>query len=131
MAFGGNSLWMGANAAPNGIFQTDLQSNTVSHRQNPLGPPENGGGCHGVMYHGGKLYLAALRLRGILRIDAATWQPEMLVPCAYPRIHDLPWDDGTIWMVVGDSNTHTSVPGLAQYDAISGQLIAIAGFAEG
>src|SRR5436309_326171 len=66
MGFGGGYIWMAANAAPQGVFQTDLNSKTISHRQIPLGPRENGGGCHGVEYANGKLWIAALRLRGIL-----------------------------------------------------------------
>src|SRR5712691_850837 len=50
MGVGGGYVWMGANAAPNGIFQTDMNSKTISHRQVPLG----GGGCHGVEYVDGK-----------------------------------------------------------------------------
>src|SRR6266851_3090512 len=81
MAVGGGYIWMGANAAPNGIFQTDMSSKTISHRQIPLG----GGGCHGVEYVDGKLWIAALRLRGILRVDSKTWQPEFLIPYNVPR----------------------------------------------
>jgi hypothetical protein len=44
MGVGGGYIWMGANAAPNGIFQTDMSGKTIAHRQIPLG----GGGCHGV-----------------------------------------------------------------------------------
>jgi len=51
MGIGGGYIWMGANAAPNGIFQTDMSAKTISHRQIPLG----GGGCHGVEYVNGKL----------------------------------------------------------------------------
>lgn len=131
MAFGGGHLWMGANAPPNGIFQTDMQGRTVSHRQIPLGPPANGGGCHGVMHHDGKLYLAALRLRGILRVDMLSWQPEFLIACSFPRMHDLAWDNGSIWMIVGDSNTDDSAPALARYDAATGRLIETATFAPG
>ena len=131
MAFGSDYLWMGANAAPNGIFQTDLDGATISHRQIPLGPADNGGGCHGVMYRDGKLYIAALRLRGILRVDAISWQPELLIPCSYPRMHDLAWDNGTIWMVIGQSNTDDSAPGLARYDALSGKLLETAEFIAG
>src|SRR5216684_1989737 len=76
MGVGDGYIWMGANAAPNGIFQTDMHSRTIAHRQIPLG----GGGCHGVEYGGGKLWIAALRLRGILRVDAKTWEPEFLIP---------------------------------------------------
>lgn len=132
MAFGDGYLWMGANAAPNGIFQTDMDGRTVSHRQIPLGPPENGGGCHGVMHRDGKLYITALRLRGILRVDAATWEPEMLIPCTSPRLHDLAWDNGSIWIVTGTSNTEPNFKsGLARYDAASGKLMETAEFIEG
>src|SRR5262247_1598454 len=65
MGVGGGFIWMGANAAPQGIFQTDMNGKTISHRQIPLG----GGGCHGVEYVNGKLFIAGLRLRGILRVD--------------------------------------------------------------
>src|SRR5947208_1437452 len=50
MGYGDGYIWMGANAAPQGIFQTDLSSKTVSYRQIPLGPDNNGGGCHGLEY---------------------------------------------------------------------------------
>src|SRR5438270_54778 len=35
MAIGEGFVWMGANAAPQGIFQTDMTSKTISHRQIP------------------------------------------------------------------------------------------------
>src|SRR5947207_10587056 len=76
MAVGGGYIWMGANAAPNGIFQTDMNAKTIAHRQIPLG----GGGCQGAEYVDGKLSAAALRLRGILRVDAKTWEHELLIP---------------------------------------------------
>src|SRR5215813_13662071 len=69
MAVGGGYVWMCANAAPEGVFQVDMNSKQVSHRQIPLGPADNGGGCHGGMWHDGKLWIAALRLRGLLRVD--------------------------------------------------------------
>src|ERR1700704_6671598 len=50
MGCGDGYIWMAANAAPEGIFQTDMSSKTISHRQIPLGPADNGGGCHGVEY---------------------------------------------------------------------------------
>ena len=37
MGVGDGYIWMVANAAPNGVFQTDMNSRTVSHRQIPLG----------------------------------------------------------------------------------------------
>src|SRR5579862_6534510 len=48
MAVGGGYVWMCANAAPEGVFQVDMNSKEVSHRQIPLGPADNGGGCHGL-----------------------------------------------------------------------------------
>src|SRR5207248_4638672 len=42
MGIGGGFIWMGANAAPNGIFQTDMKSKTIAHRQIPLGGGEIG-----------------------------------------------------------------------------------------
>ena len=111
-----------ANAAPNGIFQTDMSAKTVSHRQIPLG----GGGCHGVEYVNGKLWIAALRLRGILRVDAKTWEPEFLIPYAVPRAHGVAWDHGAIWMVTGDEQG----AGLIKYDAESGRVLETVRLAE-
>lgn len=126
LAFGDGCIWMAANAAPQGIFQTDLSSKTVSHRQIPLGPGENGGGCHGVEYVNGKLWIAALRLRGILRIDARTWQPEFLIPYHVPRAHGVAWDNGAIWMVTGDE----AGAGLVKYDTATARVLDTARFAE-
>src|SRR5260370_12935058 len=36
MGVGGGFIWMGANAAPNGIFQTDIDAQTISQRPSPL-----------------------------------------------------------------------------------------------
>ena len=122
MGVGGGFIWMAANAAPNGIFQTDMSSKTISHRQIPLG----GGGCHGVEYVNGKLWIAALRLRGILRVDAKTWEPEFLIPYAVPRAHGVAWDNGAIWMVTGDEQG----AGLIKYDAESGRVLETVRLAE-
>jgi hypothetical protein len=113
MGVGGGYIWMGANAAPNGIFQTDMNGKTISHRQIPLG----GGGCHGVEYVDGKLYIAALRLRGILRVDPKTWTPEFLIPYSVPRAHGTAFHDGAIWMVTGNEQG----AGLIKYDAETGR----------
>src|SRR5579863_992639 len=101
IAFGDGYIWMAANSASTeGIFQTDMNSRTVRHLQIPLGG-EDGGGCHGLEYQNGKLWIAALRLRGILRVDAKTWEPEFLIPYAVPRAHGIAWDNGAIWLVTG------------------------------
>jgi len=64
-AFGDGHVWMGANGGQEGIYEVDMNSTLVSHRQIPLGPADNGGGCHGLMWHDGKLWIVANRLRGI------------------------------------------------------------------
>jgi hypothetical protein len=126
MAFGGGYVWMAANAEPFGVFQTDLNSRTISHRQIPLGPPENGGGCHGLEYDEGKLWIAALRLRGILRVDAKTWQPELLIPYSVPRAHAIAQHGDALWLVTGTERG----AGLIKYDAATGRLLEIAEFSE-
>jgi hypothetical protein len=126
MGLGDGYIWMAANAAPQGIFQTDMNSKTISHRQIPLGPSDNGGGCHGVEYVNGKLWIAALRLRGILRVDAKTWQPELLIPYSVPRAHGVAFDKGAIWMVTGTERG----AGLIKYDAETGRTLEVAEFAE-
>src|SRR6266853_72125 len=44
MAVGGGYVWMCANAPPEGVFQVDMNSKLISHRQIPLGPANDGGG---------------------------------------------------------------------------------------
>ena len=60
LAVGGGYIWMCANTAPQGIFQVDMNSKLVSHRQIPLGPANDGGGCHGAFWHEGKLWICLL-----------------------------------------------------------------------
>jgi streptogramin lyase len=100
IAYGNGSVWMCANAAPFGIFQIDTKSGTVKRHDIPLG----GGGRHGAVFAEGKLWLAALRLRGVLRVDPQTWEPEYLIPCSVPRAHRIAWDNGMIWMVTGEQD---------------------------
>jgi hypothetical protein len=130
IAFGGGYVWMAANAAPEGIFQVDAATGAVvSHRQIPLGPADNGGGCHGCEYVDGKLWIAALRLRGILRVDAKTWEPEFLIPYTAPRAHGMAYNkaDHSIWMVTGAQD---GTAGLIQFDATTGRTLSTAVFAK-
>jgi hypothetical protein len=49
MAYGNGCVWMMANQEPEGVFQVDMDSKEVSHRQIPLGlPGRDGGGSHGA-----------------------------------------------------------------------------------
>lgn len=137
MAYGNDCIWMVANAPPEGVFQVDMNSRLVSHRQIPLGQPNDGGGCHGAMWQDGKLWIAALRLRGILRVDPATWQPEFMIPFYQApdrnRYHATAWDNGAIWQVVGnDCKSYADYrPALAKYDAATGKVLEIVDFLPG
>jgi len=137
MAFGGDCIWMVANAPPEGVFQVDMNSRLVSHRQIPLGPPNDGGGCHGAMWQDGKLWISSLRLRGNLRVDPTTWQPEFMIPFyeapGRNRYHAIAWDNGTIWQVIGnDSHSYAEYrPGLVRYEASTGKVLETVDFVPG
>src|SRR5882762_8240552 len=76
MAYGDGCVWMLANQEPEGCFQVDMNSKEISHRQIPLAlPGQNGGGAHGAQWHNGKLWIAALRPKLLLRVDPKTWVP--------------------------------------------------------
>jgi hypothetical protein len=132
IAWDGQTIWMGCNGGPQGFFQTALDGSVVSHRQIPLGPADNGGGCHGALWQGGKLWIVSNRLRGIIRVDPESWQPEYMIPISTARWHDIAWDDGSIWMVTGTSNRIAeNHPGLARFDAATGRLLETASFVPG
>ena len=137
LAYGNGCVWVGANQDPFGIFQVDMDSTQISHRQIPLSPGPNGGGCHGVKWHEGKLWIAALRLGGILRVDPVSWVPEVLIRVQSderPRLHDVAFDDeGNIWVVTGTNSAGyaESQAGLNKYDGRNGQLLATVDFAPG
>jgi hypothetical protein len=145
-AFGNGHVWMGANGGDEGIYEVDLDGRQVSHRQIPLGRADNGGGCHGLMFHAGKLWIVANRLKGILRVDPASWTPEFMIPITTDRWHGIAWTDdvpgGAIWMVTGSSDVdryvmengklhHTTTSGLVKYSATTGELLETAEFLEG
>ena len=137
MAYGGGCVWMGANADPYGIFQVDMNNKLLSHRQIPLSIDGSGSGCHGVKWHNGKLWIAALRLGGILRVDPKTWVPEVLIRASSeekPRLHDVAFDnEGNIWVVTGNNSTSygEGKAGLNKYDGKTGQLLMMVDFAPG
>src|ERR1700722_4463044 len=134
MAVGGGYVWMCANAPPEGIFQVDMNSKQVSHRQIPLGPAENGGGCHGGMWLDEKLWIASLRLRGIIRVDPVSWQPEFVIPFSQspekPRYHAIAWDNGAIWQIIGnDCKRYADYqPALVKYDPATGKVLETVDF---
>jgi hypothetical protein len=137
LAYGDGCVWMGANAEPFGIFQVDMNARQVSHRQIPLSIDGRGGGTHGVKWHNGKLWIAALRLGGILRVDPQSWVPEVLIRVSSqerPRLHDMAFDnEGNIWVVTGNNSSSYAEgsAGLNKYDAKTGQLLMTVEFAPG
>ena len=134
MAVGGGYVWMIANAPPQGVFQVDMNSKLISHRQIPLGPANDGGGSHGGQWDNGKLWIASLRLRGNLRVDPKTWEPEFLIPFYQApdrvRYHDITLDNGSMWQIVGnDSKSYRDFrPGLVRYDAATGKVLETVDF---
>jgi sugar lactone lactonase YvrE len=139
MAYGNGCVWMMANQDPFGCFQVDMNGKQISHRQIPLAMPgQNGGGSHGAQWRDGKLWIAALRPKLLIRVDPKTWAPEVAISAVTtpdkPRTHDLTFDaNGDIWLVVGSdsSNYKESKPGLVKYDGKTGQLIGTYDFVPG
>ncbi len=138
MAVGGGFVWMIANAPPQGVFQVDMNSKLVSHRQIPLGPPgSDGGGSHGGTWHDGKLWISSLRLRGNLRVDPKTFQPEYMIPFYQApdrvRYHDITIDNGSMWQVVGNDCKRWADyrPALARYDLATGRVVEVVDFVPG
>jgi hypothetical protein len=72
--------------------------------------------------------MTAVRMNGILRVDPESFAPEFYIPVNYPRSHGIAWDNGAIWIVVGNSSGANEKPedyrgGLAKYDATTGRLL--------
>ena len=137
MAVGGGHVWMVANAPPQGVFQVDMNSKVISHRQIPLGGVD-GGGCHGALWQDGKLWISSLRLRGNIRVDPQTWQPEFMIPFYqdFPdrvRYHGIAWDNGSMWQVVGNDSKSfkEGKPGLVRYDGATGRVVETVDFVPG
>jgi hypothetical protein len=139
MAYGNGCVWMMANQEPEGVFQVDMNSKEISHRQIPLGlPGQDGGGSHGAQWHEGKLWIVANRPRLLLRVDPKSWAPEVAIPihapADKPRWHDMTFDaDGNIWQVTGnDSKSYKEgQPGLVEYDGKTGAVMATYDFQAG
>jgi len=135
MAVGDGFVWMIANAPPQGVFQVDMNSKLISHRQIPLGPPNDGGGSHGGQWDNGKLWISALRLRSNLRVDPKTWTPEFIIPFYQApdrnRYHDITIDkDGSMWQIVGNDckSWKDYRPGLVRYDTSTGRVLETVDF---
>jgi hypothetical protein len=138
LAYGNGFLWGGNNSGGhNGVVQTSMDGKMVSTRQVPFGPKEDGGGIHGLDFHDGKLWIAALRLRAALRIDPVSWTTEIMLPfpAGFDRFHGCAYDasNDTLLVVTGNnSNSYaTGTPGLARLDAKTGNMVEVIDFAPG
>src|SRR5277367_4598425 len=150
MAFGDGCVWSGANGDseinhPNppieGIFQTDMNSKQISHRQIPFGPLDNGGSTHGMAWENGQLWIYANRLEVLMRIDPKSWQvdyifPVTRIPGLSERLHGIEWDNGFIWQVTGTQKPDVPgyegyTPGLVKYEIKTGQVVQIVEFVPG
>ena len=86
------------------------------------------------MWHDGKLWIASLRLRGILRVDPKTWEPEFMIPFYQApgrmRYHAIAWDNGAIWQIIGNDSKNYAEgrPGLVKYDAATGKVLETVDF---
>ena len=114
MAVGDGFVWSGANGGSvhnppdppvEGVFQTDMNGKTVSHRQIPFGPKNNGGSCHGLAWEnaeGGRLWIQSNRLEALVRMNPTTWECDYMFPAAHvDRLHGIEVDGGFIWQVYG------------------------------
>jgi hypothetical protein len=148
--WGDGYIWSGANGASvknppnppvNGVFQTDMNSKQISHRQLPFGPKEDGGSCHGMGWENGKIWAYANRMEAIIRIDAKTWETDFIFPVtrAVKRLHGITFDPregGVIWQVCGTQDPKVGgyegyTPGLVKYNARTGKVLEIIDFVPG
>ena len=134
-AYGGGYLWLGSNSAgQNGVVQASLEGKTIKNRQVPFGPPGDGGGIHGLDYVGGKLWIASLRLRALVKVDAASWNTELILPFPqqFARYHGCAYDasNDTVLVITGNESTGYSngKAGIARLDAKTGALVEVIDF---
>lgn len=149
MAVGNGFIWSGANGAsvhnpPNppveGVFQTDMNGKTISHRQIPFGAKDNGGSCHGLAWEdadGGRLWIQSNRLESLVRMNPVTWECDYMFPAAHvDRLHGIEVDGPYIWQVYGTQNPKVPgyegyTPGLIKYEIKSGKPVEFVDFVPG
>jgi len=86
----------------------------------------------------GKIWIAANRLRSIIRIDPKTWEVDYLVPATdlVPRLHGIVYDNGFLWQVCGRQEPGSTgpdgyTPGLVKYDIKTGRVVEQVDFVPG
>ncbi|HEY3841517.1 MAG TPA: hypothetical protein VGL72_33335 [Bryobacteraceae bacterium] len=110
IAYGGGFLWMAANGAAIGrlarahelkngrVVQVDpATGRTVKVHNTP-----DGGGCHGLVFADGSLWMTCFKWNVIARVDPRTFEVQSKFPLQHSRPHGLAWDPPAMW--VGYSN---------------------------
>jgi hypothetical protein len=149
MAVGNGFVWSGANGASvhnppdppvEGVFQTDMNGKTVSHRQIPFGAKNNGGSCHGLAWENsesGRLWIQSNRLEALVRVNPVTWECDFMFPAArVDRLHGIEVDGNFIWQVYGTQDPKVPgyqgyTPGLVKYDIKKGEPVEFVDFVPG
>jgi hypothetical protein len=135
LAVGGGNLWLSANGAAQfdrpikidnrsqEILQCEMDGKVITRHTIPLG----GGGSTGLEYVDGSLWIVASRLRALMQVNAATFQPTIAHPFqTLQRPHGLAWDNGAMWVVDGADEAR-----LVKMDAKTGATLEIIQLAMG
>jgi streptogramin lyase len=110
IAYGGGYLWMAANGAAIGrlLHPKELKNGRIvqvdpsTGRTVKVHPTPDGGGCHGVVFGDGSLWVTCFKWNVIARIDPKTFEVQAKFPLQHSRPHGLAWDPPGMW--VGYSN---------------------------
>jgi streptogramin lyase len=112
IAYGGGYLWMAANGAAIGRLAHPkelkngriVQVDPATGRTVKVHPTLDGGGCHGLVFADGSLWMTCFKWNVIARVDPATFTLQSKFPLQHTRPHGLAWDPPGMW--VGYSNDY-------------------------
>ncbi len=107
IAYGGGSLWMGANGKSlfrpwrstdkegGEVIQCDPQTGKTIARH----PIPDGGGVHGLVWDKGTLWMTCFKWKALAQVDPKTWKVLHRIPVTHDRAHGLAIDGDAIWCV--------------------------------
>jgi streptogramin lyase len=110
IAYGGGYLWMAANGAALGrlLHPHELKTGRIvqvdpeTGRTVKVHPTLDGGGCHGLVFADGSLWMTCFKWNVIARVNPKTFELQGKFPLQHTRPHGLAWDSDGMW--VGYSN---------------------------
>jgi len=127
IAYGGGYLWVAANGGPvmrpprpderkdGRIVKVDVElGRTVGVFDVP-----DGGGCHGLVYAEGSLWMTCFKWKVIAQIEPETFQVRHKFPLHLTRPHGLAWDPPGMW--VGYSNDYVFL----KQDVADGRVLEV------